>query len=106
MKRVGRTSWPVISIVTAVTIIFAAGWYMGKSGHDLPLLQNAHAEGHEGSSRQFMSNPNGVVEQRFTYHPGTEKLGEDEVRVIALGTGMPAARRGQADLRRSAVHGG
>ena len=69
---------------------------MGRGGHELSLLQNAHAEGHKETSRQFMSATNGTVEQRFTYHPGTETLGEDEVRVIALGTGMHAARRGQA----------
>ena len=28
--------------------------------------------------------------------PGTEPLAEDEIRVIACGTGMPAARRGEA----------
>jgi len=30
------------------------------------------------------------------YFPGTEKLARNEMRVIALGTGMPAARRSQA----------
>ena len=96
MRRIRRSYWPLFSVISVVTIIFAAGWYIGRGGHDLPFLKNAYAEGHEESSRQFMSDPNGMVEQRFTYHPGTEKLGEDEVRVIALGTGMPAARRGQA----------
>ena len=96
MRRIRRSYWPLFSVITVVTIIFTAGWYIGRGGHDLPFLENAHAEGHKESSRQFMSDPNGMVEQRFTYHPGTEKLGEDEVRVIALGTGMPAARRGQA----------
>jgi len=31
-----------------------------------------------------------------TYFPGTELLAEDEMRITALGTGMPAARRAQA----------
>lgn len=30
------------------------------------------------------------------YYPNTEKLGADEMRVIACGTGMPASRRSQA----------
>jgi ribonuclease Z len=30
------------------------------------------------------------------YFPGTEKLGADEIRLIACGTGMPSARRSQA----------
>ncbi len=31
-----------------------------------------------------------------TYFPGTEKLGEGEIRVISCGTGLPIARRSQA----------
>ncbi len=34
--------------------------------------------------------------QRDMYYPGTEELGSDEMRVVYCGTGMPAARRGQA----------
>jgi len=30
------------------------------------------------------------------YYPGSEALAEDEIRVIACGTGMSAARRGEA----------
>jgi ribonuclease Z len=38
----------------------------------------------------------GIAPDRYVYYPGTEALDEDEIRVIACGTGMPAARRGQA----------
>ena len=41
-------------------------------------------------------DPNGVAPDRYAYYPGTEALAEDEIRVVACGTGMPAARRGQA----------
>ena len=47
-------------------------------------------------SRARQLKPNGTVANRVAYYPGTEALGEDEVRVVACGTGMPAARRGQA----------
>ena len=40
--------------------------------------------------------PNAVAPDRYVYYPGTEVLAEDEVRVIACGTGMPDQRRGQA----------
>ena len=33
---------------------------------------------------------------RDHYFPGTEDLAPDEVRVVALGTGMPLVRRSQA----------
>lgn len=34
--------------------------------------------------------------KRDMYYPGTEELGADEMRLTSCGTGMPAARRGQA----------
>jgi ribonuclease Z len=46
--------------------------------------------------RARLTDPTGEVENAYAYYPGTEALGEDEVRVVACGTGMPAARRGQA----------
>ena len=43
-----------------------------------------------------VTDPNGTAPDRYSYYPGTESLGKDEIRLIALGTGMPAARRSQA----------
>ena len=43
-----------------------------------------------------VTDPNGTAPDRYIYYPGTEELGKDEIRLIALGTGMPAARRSQA----------
>ncbi len=43
-----------------------------------------------------VKGPNVVAPDRYVYYPGTEVLAEDEVRVIACGTGMPDQRRGQA----------
>ncbi len=48
------------------------------------------------SSRASMIDPSGTVSNRYAYFPGTEQLGPAEVRIVACGTGMPAARRGQA----------
>jgi ribonuclease Z len=44
----------------------------------------------------MVEGPNVVAPDRYVYYPGTEVLAKDEVRVIACGTGMPDARRGQA----------
>ena len=38
----------------------------------------------------------GTAPDRYVYYPGTEELQKDEIRLISLGTGMPAARRSQA----------
>jgi len=43
-----------------------------------------------------VKDPNGTAPDRYSYYPGSEELGKDEIRLIALGTGMPAARRSQA----------
>jgi ribonuclease Z len=43
-----------------------------------------------------VADPNGTAPDRYVYYPGTEKLGKDEIRLFACGTGLPAARRDQA----------
>jgi ribonuclease Z len=43
-----------------------------------------------------VSSPTGTAPDRYVYYPGTEALSKDEIRVTACGTGLPAARRGQA----------
>ncbi len=41
-------------------------------------------------------SPTGPVSDRDVYYPGTEEIGPDEMRIVALGTGMPSARPKQA----------
>ncbi|MDJ0851204.1 MAG: guanitoxin biosynthesis MBL fold metallo-hydrolase GntH [Myxococcota bacterium] len=43
-----------------------------------------------------VTSPTGTAPDRYVYYPGTEELAADEMRVIACGTGMPAARHKQA----------
>jgi ribonuclease Z len=43
-----------------------------------------------------VKSPTGVAPDRYAYYPGTEELSKDEIRLIACGTGLPAARRDQA----------
>ena len=43
-----------------------------------------------------VDSPTGVAPDRYVYYPGTEALKKDEIRLIACGTGLPAARRDQA----------
>ena len=43
-----------------------------------------------------VTSPTGTAPDRYVYYPGTETLTPDEIRIVACGTGMPAARRGQA----------
>ncbi len=43
-----------------------------------------------------VTSPTDIAPDRYAYYPGSEPLKPDEIRLIACGTGMPAARRGQA----------
>jgi len=43
-----------------------------------------------------VKSPTGTAPDRYVYYPGTEELKMDEIRLIACGTGLPAARRDQA----------
>jgi ribonuclease Z len=43
-----------------------------------------------------VKSPTGTAPDRYVYYPGTEELTPGEIRLIACGTGMPAARRDQA----------
>ena len=38
----------------------------------------------------------GVIAERRVYYPGTEAIGPDEIRIVALGTGQPTVRPKQA----------
>ncbi len=67
------------------TIGFLAAEFTGFS-----LTQPANAAG------GVVETPTGAAPDRYVYYPGTEELREGEIRVVACGTGMPAARRGQA----------
>ena len=82
-----------IALIFTVTLIVgvAFGIYLGNNGiEDLSLIGEAKAAGGK------VTGPNEVAPDRYVYYPGTEALAEDEIRVVACGTGMPAARRGQA----------
>ena len=43
-----------------------------------------------------VTSSTGTAPDRYVYYPGTEELAKDEIRLIACGTGLPAARRDQA----------
>ncbi len=70
--------------------IFAVGWQLGHTSKSVAPISDAEAAG------GVVTAPNIIAPDRYVYYPGTEVLAEDEVRVIACGTGMPDQRRGQA----------
>ena len=85
--------------VAALAAVYTVGWFNGQTGQKAALVKEAQAAGAastQKSTRANMTDPKSTVANPYSYYPGTEPLGPDEMRVIACGTGMPAARRGQA----------
>ncbi|MHC4401678.1 MAG: guanitoxin biosynthesis MBL fold metallo-hydrolase GntH [Planctomycetota bacterium] len=77
--------------VGLVGVGIAIGLVMAQRSNDLPLVvPSAHAGG------GIVKSPVGTAPDRYVYYPGTESLRPDEIRVICCGSGLPAARRGQA----------
>lgn len=86
---IGRKTILFGAICAAVGI--GAGSYLaGDNGMNVPLMAEAEAAGGK------VKSPTSAAPERYAYYPGTEKLAKDEMRVTACGTGMPAARHGQA----------
>ena len=80
-----------VRIVICVTVALSLGIAIGVQLRDSQLpMPAAHAAGGK------VKSPTGTAPDRYVYYPGTESLAPDEIRIVACGTGMPAARRGQA----------
>ena len=85
--RVG--SFSIAWMVCGLALIALVSHHDAIENYVSPI---SHAEAAGG----VVEGPNTIAPDRYVYYPGTEVLAEDEVRVIACGTGMPDARRGQA----------
>ncbi len=69
---------------------------MKKMIRNLILLVSLTASSLVLAAGGVVTDPAGVAPDRYVYYPGTEPLSEDEIRLTACGTGMPAARHKQA----------
>ncbi len=89
-----RTRASVIAALATVAMAMALGYIWGQAerpqGSAIEVVGEARAAG------GVVTKPTGTAPNRYVYYPGTETLAEQEIRLIACGTGMPAARRGQA----------
>ena len=82
----------ILATVLLIVFVIAIGGYLigyndGTIGREPAIVQSAAAQ---------VTSPTGTVEDRDVYYPGTEALDPDEMRIVALGTGMPNARPKQA----------
>ena len=79
-----------ITIGLSTVLLLAQRSPTGIGDSSVSLIPPAEAAG------GAVTDPKGAAPDRYAYYPGTEALGDDEIRVVACGTGMPAARHGQA----------
>ena len=80
----------IMTMAVVLTSAYMAGWLSGNAGQELNLVGEAQAAGGK------VTDPKGIAPDRYVYYPGTERLAEDEIRMVVCGSGMPAARHGQA----------
>ncbi len=79
-----------MTMAMIVTSAYVVGWLSGNAGQRITPVGEAQAAGGK------ITAPNMEAPDRYVYYPGTERLAEDEIRMFVCGSGMPAARHGQA----------
>ena len=90
MRLVYSSRGPLVGALVLLGSGIMIGLWLAKPNGGLPLEQSVQAAG------GVVETPMGVAPDRYVYYPGTEELAEGEIRIFAAGTGLPAARRGQA----------
>jgi len=84
----------LVGLILAVSIGYIKGVFDGQAGKGLSWVATAEAKKADRGPAKI--SPTKALKDRDTYFPGTENLGKNEMRVVALGTGMPSARPKQA----------
>ena len=83
-----------MGVVFLSAVMLTIGYLWGNlersTDHEVGLVREAEAAG------GVVQSPIDAAPDRYVYYPGSEELAQDEIRVIACGTGLPAARRSQA----------
>ena len=81
----------VLLIAGAIVCAYMFGVQHGNSGRGLVMAKEAIA-----SQPKSMASPVKALKDLDVYYPGTEDISPNEMRVVALGTGMPTIRPKQA----------
>jgi ribonuclease Z len=93
MRNITNWKLPFLAIVAVVAValiaVYMKGHHDGSVGKGLKLSSDAQAA-------KAKISPVKALKERDVYYPGTEDLKPEEMRVIALGTGMPMPRLKQA----------
>lgn len=95
MKR--KTSFLALAglMLAIATVSYLMGHYDSQNGSLFSMVPSAAAKKAEAAKNPDFS-PTRALSSLDVYYPGSESLAPDEMRVVALGTGMPTARPKQA----------
>jgi ribonuclease Z len=98
-RKIMKNTFKIITVglflMFAIVMVYQKGIIDGKTGNDLKLVATAEAK-NQASEAPNEWSPTKPYPQHNVYYPGTEELKPDEMRVIALGSGMPMPRLKQA----------
>jgi ribonuclease Z len=91
-------SLSLAALASCCAVGFVLGnWNRAGSGTGVPLRMRTSTDPASNSLPQDSQKPSPVkARARDVYHPNSEDLAADEMRVIACGTGMPSQRMAQA----------
>jgi ribonuclease Z len=89
MKKV----YPILAAAIVAAAFYYWGLSNGHSGRSVSLIESATAAEAAEASEWSPTKP---YPSHDVYYPGTEELKPDEMRVTAIGTGMPMPRLKQA----------
>ena len=89
LRRTVKTMVLLLSVLAIAAFGYIRGYGDKAAGKEGALLKSAWAAPVISSAQA----PD--TERKGSYYPGTEELAPDEMRVIALGTGMPNLTKAQ-----------
>ncbi|UCF02383.1 MAG: MBL fold metallo-hydrolase [Deltaproteobacteria bacterium] len=93
MSKIANSKLALLAIVAVAALAMVAGYMKGHHDGSVGRILQLSPEAQAAKAKMSPVKP---LENRDVYYPGTEPLGPDEMRVVALGTGMPSFRPKQA----------
>jgi ribonuclease Z len=91
--------------MASIAVFAAAGFYLwgqhaAQTGSGIDIVKQAQAAAEAKDNYPLGRKPRAIVDGKYpaSYFPNTELLGADEMRITALGTGMPNQTRAAVSI--------
>ena len=86
----------ILTLTLLLVFAFGMGFGIFMTSQCHPSFSRVTKAEAAEAAQEAPFSPTEPLPNHDAYYPGTEKLGPDEMRVVALGTGMPTVRPKQA----------